>query len=77
MAVRILVLSWAVLIAVIITPLAEASENNTVSFMPAWTVNETAKYLVKKSKTDARGTQSATMTPLCQGGRENGGWLYL
>jgi len=61
MAVRILVLSWAVLIAVIITPLAEASENNTVSFMPAWTVNETAKYLVKKSKTDARGTQSATM----------------
>lgn len=63
MAMRILTLFLAVLIAAVASPLAEAGETKMISFMPAWTVSETAKYLVKRSRThNHRRTRSANMT---------------
>lgn len=62
MAIRILALSLAFLIVAVFTPLAEAGENRMVSFKPAWMVNETVKYMVKRTKTNNEKVQSATMT---------------
>ncbi|GBG58129.1 hypothetical protein SPFL3102_01849 [Sporomusaceae bacterium FL31] len=53
-------LGMAFLLAVSCNMLVEAKENGTVSFKPVWSVNDTAKYLMTKSKTQDGRTQEVS-----------------
>ena len=60
MTVRIFTLGVVFLIVAVLTSVAEAGENKTVSFKPVWEVNDTATYTMTKSKTQNGKTQSVS-----------------